>query len=115
MTEPQPPVRWVRALCDRDGDVTVLRQEVTVSLFPTGAIFTFRCPVCSQRIVTEASPHIVQVLQDAGVRVQRITLPDRPERDGPPITHDELLAFHEALGSVADPLGELTEGEPPPC
>lgn len=100
-------IRWVRTTCPGDGTVVVLRSEVLLTLFPSGAIFTFPCPTCHRRIVREPSERDVVKLVDAGVRVHRVTLPDPPARDGPPITHDELLDFHLELDRADDPLDEL--------
>jgi hypothetical protein len=100
-------IRWVRTTCDRCSTVVVPRQEVLLTHFPTGPIYTFPCPVCRRRIVREPSERDVAKLTDAGVRVHRISLPPRPDRDDPPITADELLDFVLDLRATDDPLDEL--------
>ncbi|MGH9114309.1 MAG: hypothetical protein ACRDWW_00610 [Acidimicrobiales bacterium] len=73
--------------------------------------YSFRCPACRSTVAKEASVRIVDALTRAGVEVVRWSLPAEmlEERHGPPITHDDILAFHIALqdGAMAAELASI--------
>jgi hypothetical protein len=71
--------------------------------------YSFQCPTCRLRVCKPAAPHVVDTLVSAGVRPMIWDLPAELDevKAGPPITHDDLLAFHFALaddGRLADSL-----------
>jgi hypothetical protein len=61
--------------------------------------YAFRCPRCTMTVSKAAEQRIVDLLVASGVRVEVWHLPlelqERPV--GEPLTHDDLLAFHELL------------------
>jgi hypothetical protein len=59
----------------------------------------FRCPVCRMIEVRTAESHVVDVLLAAGVPCAEWHLPAEltESRGGAPISHDDVLDFHELL------------------
>jgi hypothetical protein len=61
--------------------------------------YTFRCPECTMTVSKAAEQRIVDLLVSSGVKVESWNLPlelrERPV--GAPLTHDDLLSFHELL------------------
>jgi hypothetical protein len=94
-------VTTIRATCATCGDVEVDGSCVQVHVCDStaAAAYSFVCPVCGLIVNKRANDRVVDALIGAGVRVAHWSLP--PELDepklGPPITHDDLLAFHLAL------------------
>jgi thioester reductase-like protein len=94
-------VATVRASCPTCGDIELTTRQVQVDLCETtrDTTYSFQCPACSVRVSKPASEKVVGVLTDAGVRVQTWRLPavGSDDRSGPPVSYDELLAFHFQL------------------
>lgn len=86
----------VRVTCNECGDVTLDPDQLLLSIYPTGATFSFTC-LCGVRVVRDARPDVVALLQSAGVPEQTIVLPERVPHAGPPIGLDDLLDMHLAL------------------
>lgn len=107
----------IRATCGDCGDVELTSAEVSVRVCidDNSGSYTFRCPRCTMAVVKTAEPRIVELLVASGVRMSTWSLPlelSEP-RMGSPITHDDLLDFHEILSgddSWIDRLGGLVEG-----
>ncbi len=88
----------VRASCPSCGDIDLSTGDVTVQRFGPGSevAYAFNCPHC-QAAVTKAAPQrVVDLLVAAGVRVVTWTRPAELDEfhTGPPISYDDLLAFH---------------------
>jgi len=103
-------VAKVRATCETCGDVEMTTADVNVQVgLDTGACsYSFRCPECRLMVTKPANERIVGVLMSAGVRTVPWRLPAelQERKSGPPLSPDDLLAFHMAL--EADPyLSEL--------
>jgi hypothetical protein len=100
----------VRANCASCGDVEFSTRQVRVLLCRTTghATYAFQCPVCHLMVSKPAEPPVVDLLASAGVRVIKWDLPPELQetKSGPPITHDDLLAFHEDV-QCADWLDQL--------
>ncbi|MCB1026667.1 MAG: hypothetical protein R2704_05515 [Microthrixaceae bacterium] len=91
----------IRATCSDCGDVELRSTglQLRVCAENGSATYVFRCPECSMAEVRPAQEDVVDVLVSAGVTLTRWSLPaelDEP-RGGRPITHDDLLDFHEML------------------
>ncbi len=102
-TRRRNPVAIVRATCPTCGDVELTVHDVQVQLCVTTSVatYSFLCPACSFIVNTEASDSVVESLTSAGSRLVAWTLPaelDEPKQ-GPRISHDDLLEFHLALES----------------
>jgi hypothetical protein len=94
-------VAIVKATCDTCGDVELGVGAVQIQLCLTDATstYSFLCPVCHLIVNKEANSSAVESLTRAGAGLVAWTMPaelDEP-KVGPPIGHDDLLAFHIAL------------------
>jgi hypothetical protein len=98
-------VAIVKATCPRCGDVEVGSTGVGVQLCTTtgAATYSFLCPLCQVLVSKPATERVVTALTWAGVRLVPWSLPAElmEARSGPPITHDDLLAFHLDLAAGA--------------
>lgn len=101
----------IRASCPGCGDVELTVGQVRVSICSTNnqGSYAFQCPSCGNLVEKEASPRVVDVLVASGVAVAvwRLPLELEEPHTGPPICHDDLLAFHFDLES-GNCLDELT-------
>lgn len=91
----------IRATCSDCGDVELRSNglHLRVCAETGAATYVFRCPECTMAEVGPADTDVVDVLVSAGVSLTRWSLPAELDecRDGHPITHDDLLDFHEML------------------
>lgn len=91
----------IRATCSDCGDVELRSRDLRVRQCrdDESATYLFRCPVCRMIEVRPAEEHVVDVLLAAGVHSTEWSLPaeltERPV--GSPITHDDVLDFHDLL------------------
>jgi hypothetical protein len=91
----------IRASCPDCGDVELTTREMTVRVCvdDNRGSYLFRCPSCTMRVTKSAEPRIIDLLVSSGVVVEMWSLPlelhERPV--GEPLTHDDLLSFHEVL------------------
>lgn len=89
----------VRASCQRCGDVELPSRHVQVDVCRTtsASSYSFQCPRCRVRVSRATTDEVVAVLTGAGVAVRTWTLPVPESPTGPPVSHDDLLAFHYQL------------------
>lgn len=93
----------IRATCSECGDVELRSRDLHVRIcLDTGdSTYRFRCPICRMVEVKPADDPVVDVLVAAGVGCTEWNMPrelnERPQGD--PISHDDVLDFHELLGS----------------
>ena len=91
----------IRASCPTCGDVELTTKDLVVRVCAddNSGAYNFCCPSCSVRVAKAADHHIVDLLGASGVEVVVWSLPaeltERPV--GQPITHDDLLDFHDLL------------------
>lgn len=91
----------IRASCPDCGDVELTTTDMTVRVCEDDSrgSYAFRCPECAMTVSKAAEQRIVDLLVSSGVRMEHWSLPseiwERPV--GEPLTHDDLLAFHELL------------------
>lgn len=91
----------VRASCPDCGDIEIRTDEVQVRVCAddgTGS-YAFRCPSCRMAAGKPADARVVHLLVSWGAPLTMWRLPAElsEPRHGPPLTHDDLLAFHELL------------------
>lgn len=100
----------IRASCPECGDVdlTVAQVRVVVCSTNNQGAYAFECPSCGLRVIKETQPHVIDVLLASGVALDTWRMPAELEEahSGPPICHDDLLAFHFDL-ERGDCLSEL--------
>ena len=91
----------VRATCAACGDVELGIADVQVQVCATNAsaTYSFQCPACRLITTKEAGERVYGALSAAGCEIVMWSLPAElhEQKLGPPITHDDLLAFHLAL------------------
>lgn len=91
----------IRASCADCGDVELTTRDVHVRVCEAdnSGSYSFRCPRCHMAVVKPAEPRIVDLLVASGVPMSMWKLPAElaEPRSGAPITHDDLLDFHELL------------------
>lgn len=91
----------IRASCSMCGDVelTTADVRVRVCIDDNQGQYAFRCPLCQMMVVKPAESRTVDLLVAAGVALDTWSLPaelaERPS--GRPLTHDDLLDFHDFL------------------
>lgn len=91
----------IRASCPTCGDVELTTAEMSVRVHgPDGSgEYRFVCPVCDTAVEKLAERHTVDLLLASGVTES--TGDDPVENlvfaDSRPLTHDDLLEFHELL------------------
>jgi hypothetical protein len=91
----------IRASCQTCGDVELTTDDVRVRvcLDDNSGEYSFRCPICQMTVVKSAESRTIDLLVASGVRLDTWSLPaeltERPA--GAPISHDDLLDFHELL------------------
>lgn len=91
----------IRASCPDCGDVelTTRDMKVRVCAEDNRGAYAFRCPLCRMAVTKTAEQRIVDLLVSSGVTLEVWRLPAElgEQRVGEPISHDDLLAFHELL------------------
>jgi predicted RNA-binding Zn-ribbon protein involved in translation (DUF1610 family) len=91
----------VRASCPTCGDVELTTREVQVQVCTATdeGTYSFLCPTCRLIVNKPAEQRVVELLASAGVRVVNWDLPAElaEPKSGPPISYDDLLAFHFEL------------------
>ncbi len=103
----------IRASCGDCGDVELTTRDVEVRVCSDDnrGTYSFRCPVCRMAVVKSAEPRIVELLVASGVRLFTWRLPAElsEPREGEPISHDDLLDFHELLERDDTWIARLTD------
>ena len=91
----------VRANCVDCGDIEVASADVKVRVCVDDdqGSYVLRCPACTMAVAKAAESHVVRLLVAAGSPLTMWWLPAEltEAHAGPPLTHDELLAFHQLL------------------
>ena len=93
---------WIEANCPTCGTVEITPDDMELALCTNhspASYYSFICPVCADEIQKHAEERVVELLIAEGVAPAYWTLPAEmlEDRNGPPLTIDELLDFHLAL------------------
>lgn len=94
----------IRATCSDCGDVELGTRDLVVRLCETNeaGTYVFRCPNCLHPVVRPADRPTIDLLISSGVRLELWTIPSEliePRPVGAPLTHDDLIDFHEMLAA----------------
>jgi predicted RNA-binding Zn-ribbon protein involved in translation (DUF1610 family) len=103
-------VTRIRASCPACGEVDLQPADVTLHLVrgddvevAEGSCYRFACPDCLELVTKPADERIAQLLQTGGVEVEmeaavqfRTLHPEFPP-EGPALTPDDLIDFHQLL------------------
>ena len=91
----------IRASCPSCGDVDLTVGDVSVRVCSNDqrGSYSFRCPECQLAVSKPADSNVVELLVASGVKMDVWELPAElwEPRVGEPISHDDLLDFHELL------------------
>jgi len=91
----------IKATCPACGEVDLTADDVLLRMggHKNNNTYGFSCPACSEFIEKPADERVVRLLLSGGVMPVLVHVPAEvlEHRQGPPITHDDLLAFHEIL------------------
>jgi len=110
-------VTTIRASCPSCGDVDLTVRDVSVRVCANDhrGSYNFRCPECELAVAKHAEPNVVELLVSSGVKMAVWQLPAElwEPRAGDPISHDDLLDFHDLLseGNWFERLTALVESE----
>ncbi|MFN2594810.1 MAG: hypothetical protein ABR579_07990 [Actinomycetota bacterium] len=102
----------IKASCPSCGEVDLTAEDIVlrITAIPTGNTYGFSCPACGRFVEKPADERIIRLLLSGGVVPVVVNVPAEilESREGPPITHDDLLTFHELLQGD-DWFSELTK------
>lgn len=91
----------IKATCPICGEVDLTAGDILLRIGSVTGFNTygFSCPTCGDFVQKPADDRVVRLLLSGGVVPVPLYIPAEAlePRDGPPITHDDLLEFHELL------------------
>lgn len=91
----------IKASCPGCGEVDLTADDIILRIGPgrRANTYGFSCPTCGEFVEKPADNRVVRLLLSGGVIPSLVHVPAEAleRRDGPPISHDDLLAFHELL------------------
>ncbi len=91
----------IKATCPGCGEVNLTADDILLRIGSTPAAnsYCFSCPGCHRFVEKPADDRVVRLLLSGGVMplVSQVPAEALEMKSGPPITHDDLLAFHELL------------------
>jgi hypothetical protein len=107
----------IRASCESCGDVELTTDDVHVRVctLDNQGTYSFRCPACDMTVVKPAEARTVDLLVASGVSYSTWSPPlelTEPRGFGDPISHDDLLDFHQFLedeSALSNALGSLRD------
>jgi hypothetical protein len=91
----------IKATCPTCGEVDLTADDILLRI---GAVadantYGFSCPTCSEYVEKHADERVIRLLLSGGVVPVLIHVPAEAleTKSGPPISHDDILEFHELL------------------
>lgn len=91
----------IRASCADCGDVELTTSDVSVRICDDNneGTYSFTCPHCEMIVVKSAETRTIDLLVASGVTFTTWRLPAElgESHQGEPISHDDLLDFHDLL------------------
>ena len=91
----------IKATCQECGEVDLTADEILLRIGSAAAsnTYAFTCPSCTEFVEKPADERIVRLLLSGGVLPQLVHVPAEAlePKDGPAISYDDVLAFHELL------------------
>jgi hypothetical protein len=108
-------VTTIKATCPGCGEVDLTAEDILLRIGANAAgnTYGFSCPDCTDFVEKPADERIVRLLLSGGVMPVLIQVPAEAmeAHEGPPISHDDLLSFHEVL-QTDDWFEQLTDCQP---
>jgi predicted RNA-binding Zn-ribbon protein involved in translation (DUF1610 family) len=91
----------IKATCPACGEVDLTAEDILLRIGAGRPMNTygFSCPDCGDFVEKPADERVTRLLLSGGVLPTLFDVPAEvlETRQGPPINHDDLLAFHELL------------------
>lgn len=91
----------IKATCPGCGEVDLTAEDILLRIGGSQLrnTYGFSCPDCGSFVEKPADDRVVRLLLSGGVVPQLVHVPAEvlEVHDGPPLTHDDLLTFHEVL------------------
>jgi ribosomal protein S27AE len=91
----------IKASCPACGEVDLTADDILLRIGATKGVNTygFSCPKCGVFVEKPADDRVIRLLLSGGVMPMLVHVPAEvlETHDGPALTHDDLLAFHEML------------------
>jgi hypothetical protein len=91
----------IKATCPGCGEVDLTADDILLRIGASKTVNTygFSCPDCGDFVQKAADDRIVRLLLSGGVVPVPVHVPAEAleVHDGPPISHDDILNFHEFL------------------
>ncbi len=98
----------IRVSCPDCGNIDLLPANLTVRVCRDTHehSYTFWCFKCRLMVCKQSNQTITDMLTSSGVRIRLWKLPDElfEIRTGAPISHDDLLDFHENFEQLVEPI-----------
>ena len=93
----------IHASCKDCGNVELHGHEVAliIDIRKYSYRYAFECPDCFEITSREAPVQLVEILEPVASVVYLPALEMLEEKSGPPINHDDVLAFANALWGVS--------------
>ena len=103
----------IQGRCPTCGPLTLLPRDFVCALPAdpdSKALTEFHCPVCDGVVFTPVTPQDAKLLMLLGAARATGPLPLEltEEKDGPPVTVDDVFDVHVALETMCCPQAELT-------
>jgi hypothetical protein len=110
----------IKATCPSCGEVDLTADDILLRIGAAqdANTYGFACPLCGGFVEKPADERVIRLLLSGGVIPMLVHVPAEAleAHTGPPISHDDLLEFHEMLESddwLAGLTGEATSGDVP--
>ncbi len=91
----------IKATCPGCGEVSLTADGILLRIGATKSVnsYGFTCPDCGDFVQKPADERIVRLLLSGGVVPVPVHVPAEvlEAREGPPITYDDVLDFHDKL------------------
>lgn len=91
----------IKATCPGCGEISLTADDILLRIGAASArsSYGFDCPDCGDFIEKPADERVVKLLLSGGVMpvLEHVPAEALESHEGPAITHDDILAFHELL------------------
>ncbi|MBA2724435.1 MAG: hypothetical protein H0U53_00450 [Actinobacteria bacterium] len=91
----------IKATCPGCGEISLTVDDIIlrIGVVSKGSSYGFDCPGCEEFVQKPADERVVRLLLSGGVMPILVHIPAEAleVHEGPPVNHDDILAFHELL------------------
>ena len=104
----------IKATCPGCGEVDLKADDILLRIGASTTVncYGFNCPDCGDYVEKPADDRVVRLLLSGGVVPVPVHVPAEvlEPKEGPPLTYDDLLDFHELLEGE-DWLRQFVDGQ----